>query len=598
MPLDASGNYTPPSVSGYYPPDLFNLGAPEAKTGQRTLKGLYSVRVVDKLPEGDIIQWKVIVEDARGGLNLTQGHFDDDYDRVSSSDLDTRHYRTLILNQLTTNQSGSVTPTANFYGVHSAMFSSKLHIGVGSTANRALFAETSTSDPTLAVVTYSPASAITHMGTISTGSAMANARLAIGHESNVVQLLDAAYATTAMHADTAGCYGIIQTFINNNQLLIYSGGSIRYLDSSVAVTTQPTVGISNVPSGGYALGIAQLSGTPARAYWVWPRVNNTLPLLLGSESPGRLISTNLEGTDFQEIPLGLANVYWACLVGGSAVVASDRSRIVYYDGRSRPRDINWISNREANGNFVYECRGLGQNGQEIIIDVNRYASPNGGNQAVTRWLEAYNLETNAVHQISKAQTIAAAAALNTSKRSVAMARIPISEQTGFSQILRNESGTSTTSWDRMFIPVYGYNPFNLYRQTDSANANTGNEYEATGTYTTPEFELPGLEGWPKMVSRIVMMGNVDTGGTASTAATQTVTAGNLTATFSTGLSGRAQLQELVDAGDVIYKLQLSTTLARTTANTRYTPQGFPIMIEGYAFIGNMEPPFGFNSDGR
>jgi hypothetical protein len=257
-----------------------------------------------------------------------------------------------------------------------------------------------------------------------------------------------------------------------------------------------------------------------------------------------------------------------------------------------------LERRDVGRTLLYRCGGLGQNGQEILIEVNKFQSPQGGNQAVTRWLEVYNLETNAVHQISAVQTIAAAAAFSTTKRSVSMPRIPVSTQTGFSQILRLDNGSTTATFDRMFIPVYGYNPYNLYRQTNTSNPSTGNEYESTGTMRTPKFELPGLEGWPKMVSRIVMMGDVDSGGTATTAATQSITAGNLTATFGTGLSGRSQIQNLTDSGDVFYKLQVETTLTRTSASTRFTPNGFPIMIEGYCWIGAMEPPFGWNSDNR
>jgi hypothetical protein len=594
MPLTPSGNYEPQSVSGYFPQDLYNLGAGPAKTPQATLKAKYFTKVIQKTDEGQVIHWRVIVEDTRGGANLTFGQFDQDFDRVASSSLDTRYYRTLILPQKSTNYGTG--PAAGYYGVHNVNAFGFLHVGVGSTANASFFKETSLSDPTLGAITYSPASAIVSMSNVAVGSGRANARIAIGHLSNVVQLLDSAYTATPMHADTAACFGIIQTFLNNNQLLIYSGNAIRYLDSTVAVATQPTVGITNVPNGGYAVGILQLAGTPARAYWVWPKTDATYPLLQGNQSPGRLVSTNLEGTDWQEIPLDMDNVYYVAAVGSSAVVASDRNRIVYYDGRSRPRDINWLVDRTITSGYVIECRGLGCNGSEILIEVNYYA-PNDTSLQYYRWTEVYNLESNALHIVTPARAIGTPTS-NSGMRTIPMASIPLSSGSGFSQVVRLDNGTNSASFERVFIPVYGYNPFTLYKQTTDGGSGTGNEYESEGSVYWPSFELAGLEGWPKMVTRIIAMGDIDAGGTAATAATQTITAGNLTATFGTGLSGRSQLQDLVDSGDVFYRLSMSTVLTRTTASTRFTPNGLPFMVEGYCWVEDIDPPFGWESDGR
>ena len=584
------GVFTPPAVSGYYPSDLFNASAGMGQGGNETLQPKFSARVVSRLPEGVIVFWQLTIEDLRGGLNVTNGRFDEDFDRISVGELDARFYRTLILPQLTT-AATTPDPSGTKVGMHSQNFNSLMHIGIGSTTNSALFAETSATNPVIAAVTYTPTSSITSMALVSAGAANAAQRLAVGHSAvaQVVRLLDTAYASTSMHADTGRCWGLIQTFINNNTLLIYSQGAIRYLDSTVAVTTQPTVGLSNVPNGGYALGMAKLAGAPIRPYWVWPLAENTDGILAyASEKPGRVVSTNQEGTDYQYIPMGLKYVSSACIVNGVAIVATDKERIVYYDGRSGARDLGWTSARVADSDLVYECRGLSSNGAEIWALVN-YKAISGGSDLTLAFWEVYNLETGAWHTVSKADTMDSAGSWG----DLPAGPMPISETTGF--IHSHSDG----SWRRMFVPVYGYNPFNTYRQTSGAAASSGNEYEASAQLTTPEWELPGLEGWPKLLTRIVFMGDVDAGGTAATAAYVTWSGpGNIGATFYTGLSGRAQIAEITDNSHLFYKFQATCDMYRTTASTRYTPNGLPVMFEGYAFVGNPDAPQGWVEDVR
>ena len=589
MPLNADRSYTPPSVSGYFPSDLFNASAGFTQSQQQQLQAKLSLRVVDRLPEGDIIFGQVTVEDTRGGLNVTQGRFDEDFDRIASGDLDGRFYRTLILPQLITN-TATPDPGGTLVGMHAVNFNNLLHIGIGSTTNAALFAETSASNPVIAAVTHTPTSSITMLSTAAAGAANSATRLAVGYSAvaQVVRLLDTAYTSTDMGAATGRCWGLIQTFINNNTLLIYSQGAIRYLDSTVAVNTAPTVGLSNVPNGGFALGMAKLAGAPIRPYWVWPLVENTDGMLLSTaERPGRVVSTNQEGTDYQYIPMGLKFVFSACVVNGTAIVATDKERVMYYDGRSTARDLGWTSARTPDGNRIYECRGVAANGPEVWVRVNHKAAANGAGNT-NAWWEVYNLETGAWHIVSTSTTMTSTGSYS----NLPGGSLPLSETTGFIQ------DYSDGSWRRMFVPVYGYNPYNTYRQTDSAQASSGNEYAASATFTAPDWEIPGLEGWPKLTTRILFMGDVDSGGTAATPAYVTWTAGNMSATFGTGLSGRAQLYDVLDNQDLWYKFAPTCTVARTTASTRYTPNALPVMFEFLAFVGAGATPWGFVEDVR
>ena len=587
-----TGIYTPPAVSGFYPSDLYEFGKQFQSSGQPDTKPEFSARVIDRLPEGDIIAWRVTLRSVHGGLNTTIGDFERDYDRVSSSTLDTRWYRALLLPQLTTNAT-TPDPGGTLVGMHSCNVMDRLWWGIGSTANNALFNETSATDSTPQAITYTPTGSICSLSAVKSGSATAARMLAVGRTgSNEAQLISSVTGTVnaTMHTDTYRCWGIIQTFINNNQLLIYSNGAIRYLDSTVAATTQPTVGLSDVPDGGYALGMAKLSGAPVRPYWWWPyEDNNSGNLLSSAEKPGRVVSTNQEGTDYQEIPLGLKYIFSSCVVNNSAIAASDKERVVIYDGRAAPRDIPWITDREPDSDRVYECRGLFANGPELWIRVNQKAASGATANTNTRiFWEVYNIETNAIHRVSETYT----AGSTGSYGNLPGGSMPYSQTTGFAQTY--EDG----SWRKIFVPVYGYNPYTLYRQTSAAASGTGNEYAESGTYTSPEWELPGLEGWPKIVSRILFMGDVDSGGSASTAATITITAGNMSGQFDVGHSGRAQLADMDDNGSAFYRLQVAITMARTTGSTRFTPNGLPVIIEGYAFVGNNKPPYGFYEDVR
>ena len=587
-----TGEYTPPAVSGFFPTDLYEFGKPFSGAGAEAGKPEFTARVVDRTPDGDIVFWRAILRSAHGGLNRTIGDFERDFDRSSSSTLDTRWYRSLILPQLTTN-TATPDPGGTLVGMHSVNVMDRLWWGIGSSANAALFVETSATDPTPSAITYTPTGSICSLSAVKSGSATVARMLAVGRTgSNAAQLISDVTGTvnTTMHTDTCRCWGIIQTCINNNQLLIYSNGAIRYLDSTVAATTQPTLGLSDVPDGGYALGMAKLSGAPIRPYWWWPYEDNDNGNLLSSaEKPGRVVSTNQEGTDYQEIPLGLKYIFSSCVVNNSAIAASDKERVVIYDGRAAPRDVPWIIDREADSDRVYECRGLFANGPELWIRVNHKAASGATSGTNTNiFWEVYNIETNAIHRVSGTYT----AGSTGSYGNLPGGSMPFSQTTGFAQTY--EDG----SWRRIFVPVFGYNPYTLYRQTGSAASGTGNEYESTGTWTSPEWELPGLEGWPKYVSRIMFLGDVDSGGTASTAAVVNITAGNMTAQYDIGHSGRAQLADLTDNAEMFYKLQVEIQLTRTTASTRFTPNGLPVVIEGYAFIKNNQPPYGFYEDVR
>lgn len=601
---DYSHIFTPDAVSDFAPNDLYNFGVSSAPPAQAETRPRFYKQAVAQLPDGIVWKWTLLIEDVRGGLNRTVGYYggesqyrrEGDWDRISQADADGRFYRTLILPQLTT-VAATPDPGGTLKGLHSCNIFGTLVLGVGSTADKALFTETSSTDPTIISKTYTPASAITGLASIVAGGATNAARLAIMHSGSVAQLMASDYTTvTGMHADTNPCWGMIQTPLYytstagnavTNPILIYSKGAIRILDSVATVSDAPQVGLSNVPNGGFALGMAKLAGAPIRPYWVWPYANTTGSMLAnGSETPGHVVSTNQEGTDYQEIPMGIKYIYSAVIVNNNAIVATDKERIMYYDGKSASRDLQWTTDRVANSDRVFECRGLMVNNNEVWARVGYKASPNGTGNTQT-WWEVYNLESNAWYQTSATGTMTSTGTYGL----LPSGTLPLSDTTGFAHVY--EDG----SWRRMFVPTYGKNPFTLYRNTSGSQATTGNEYEASATYTSPYWELPGLEGWPKIVSRITFLGDVDAGGQDTTDASVTVTAGNLTGLFKPGLPHRSQLMEDVANLDMFYQLQVSITLTRNSGSTRRTPNGIPIIVEGYCYQKNPQS-FGWLDDAR
>lgn len=580
-------NYVPPSVSGYFASDPYNFGGPTSgKLGDAKFHPSYKTKVIQRTPEGDIVHWQVVIEDLRGGLNCTFGKFSSelvyesgDYDRILFSDADARFYRTLCLPQTTTSQSvnSAITPAT---GIHSANAFGKLHIALGGTAGHQLFAESGTPG-TMTDLAFGPGTTqVTALARVAIGGASANESLIMGFASGPALVIDSSYSSTSMDSSTTNLWGAIQTFTNNNQLLLYAGTKILGLDSTVAVTTAPEVLLNNVPSGGYALGMAKLGGAPIRPTWVFPLNPGGSVVLSDTGFYGRVVQTSVEGTDYFEIPTGLKYVQSACISNDSAVIATDGQRLTINDGRSQPRDLMIIEDRVyagANSNSwganTVKIRGVAARGPEVWVEMVATGA------SVTRWFERYDTVHNSWHQTGLGKT------LTSGDGTVLMAgSMPWSDATGW---LVTYSGVNTHRFSAVFAPPYGSNPYTL----GNTSTNALFTYDSPAVFLSPWWELPGLEGYPKLISRIDFLGDVDTspGSTVGVYVT-----GGAHVDFISGLSRRAQLADLIDTGDIFYQLQFAVTLSATTAHT--TPNALPILLEGYCFVKNLDPPYSFIDD--
>lgn len=218
-------------------------------------------------------------------------------------------------------------------------------VAAGDTADKCLFSITST----VTAQAYTPSSNIVSLTTVKI--ATNTERVIVGRAGAAAQVLTGFNGTPTtsgtMHANTTGLWGCIRSPLNSTTpgaetLLLYCNDGLYSLSSTAAISDAPTSVLTNWPGGGYALGIATLSTEGvARAYWVHPLNDSSVSMLDGSGLPGRIVSTNLEGTDPKYVDMGLPFVKHAMLWRGG-IVATDGKQIHWNNGDII--DLGW--NRE------------------------------------------------------------------------------------------------------------------------------------------------------------------------------------------------------------------------------------------------------------
>lgn len=308
------------------------------------------------IPEYNAIRYDLYFNDLSGGIDaqvrrIGEGPFTNE---LAASFLNATHSRTLILPPLITSDSGST----NSIGTIEAMSACYLNdagtprwvVAAGDTANKALFTLGASG---VTAQTYTPGSNIISL--TATKIATVTERVIVGRAGAAAQVLtgiDGSPTVDAtMNALTAALWGCIPVPLNSTApgyetLLMYAGGSgatLYSLSASAATGDAPTAVLTGWPSGGYALGIANPSEDDVpRACWVHP-LNTSATSMLDSGLPGRIVSTNLEGTDFKvhEIP-GMPFVKHAMRWRGG-IVATDGRQVVWLY-RGVPLNLGW--NRE------------------------------------------------------------------------------------------------------------------------------------------------------------------------------------------------------------------------------------------------------------
>ena len=566
-----TATYRPPVAGAGL--DVFGLANP-AQRVYATQRRLPPRFTVSKLTD-DLYYWRVELRSAVGGLGkVLRGNFDEVHDYLESSTLDSRFG--LVLPQLTTVAATPDPGATNLILTHANVFNT-LVMGIGNTNNSAIFRETDDDppDPTVIAITHTITSEVVSLTPVRLNGVQT---LIVGRRAAVARAWsDLTPTSTDMHADTAALWGAIQTPINSESILLYTGvvnGAILTLAATAAYGTQPTSALTGIPNGGYAIGLLSLAGGPMRAYWVWPRHSLfSVPLLaFGSESYGNIMSTNLQGTDPQQLKLPLKGVKFASL-WNDGIVASDGERIIFHNGRVI-QDMRIFANRAADPDKVYRVRGFFINGPELMALVQKTIST-GGTGNTVQWTEAYIPHLDAWVPVTGQTTLSTTGLLGVA----GAPSLPVSDATGFAHQYADGS------WRRFRAVTPGVDPYTL-RKIDGAAATTGITYASSGAATWPAFQIPGLEGWPISVRRISGNPQIDIGGgTPTTNPSVGVTVGGVTATFVYGETQGRQEFGFWQNDHFVYELQPVITLTQQaggTDPTRTTPQAFPIVVEGIA----------------
>lgn len=524
---------------------------------------------------GFIYKWRWLHHGSPGGLEKTYGDLHADYDRLSSGTIDGRWPRHGFLPLLTTS-AATPDPTGSLSGLHWQNIFGTLIMGLGGGANVSLIKPTSGTDPTPAAITYTPGAVISCLGTIIIGGASAAKRLIVGRTASAAQIISDASGTVdaTMHANTANLWGHIQTALDGFPSLLYTNGGLSTLAIDAATGDAPTVALSNVPNGGYALGLLARGGGSLRAYFVLPQEQTATGILLStSEKAGKVVHFNQEGTDPTDMTpsdfLGIADIKMAA-IWQDGVVVSDGKRIVFNNDVSK-WDMGWAREREADSDYEYRCRNFYVKGAELIVEVNKIPSTGSGASATLRWLESFDPRTHAWNPISGSLTLSTSGTHGV----IGAGGGPIDTATGYLY------GYVDGSWRYKFEAPYGINPYTMFRKTSGAGANTGQVWETSATSKTPKFAFRGLQGWPSVVSRISPLGDLAAGGAATSVK---YTCGGVNVTFGPGTTDVMRRASFPNNTSFVYLQQLQIDITQGS-DTRMTPNVVPVLIEGYTFVG-------------
>ena len=537
---------------------------------------------------------------------------------TASSTLDQRFYRSLILPPLV--NTTTLSATQNYSDIENAHFGStrQLAMANGGTNNLALFKETSATDPIPVAVAYSPGSTtpIISLSAGVIGGASTAEQLFIGRINAATEVLSDLAPTSSgtMHANTAYMWDMLLSPINastpgTGTLLIYagSGSATMYtLPISSAIGTAPTAVMTGLPGGGNAMGIEQLQKQSAlRAFWRFPLQASTQSIFAGSVLlPFAIVSTNLEGTDPQVIPLGLDRIYFSEL-WNQTIVATDGPRVVSFDGQNK-RDLHFLRGRARNTSLRFDCIGLRDYSGGLYALVMRsdlaVASPTIGNAVLT--VERYLPEFDSWVPVTGTITIDdyvdstdKSSPLGQADLPYKWGSMPVSKKTGMMHLL---SGVGT-KWRRFFLSPEGVNPYEHYSMTGST-AYIAQQFAASGVWTSnvtriPRYESgitypPGNGRYPSVVYAVdVQEADLDAGGAASTVKFEFATQTGATLDFTNPLShtfgpgdsiaGRTHL--FMENKSAVDRFQMRVTITQG-ASTYQTLNALPFTFRVMTFL--------------
>jgi hypothetical protein len=514
------------------------------------------------------------------GLNKTYGDIELDSQRFSSSDgMDTRFDGHLF--PVMESDTESTPDYSNAALLHWQNIFGTLIMGIGDGNNVSLIKEASATDPTPTAITYSPGALVSCLGSIIIGGATSALRLVVGRVGTTTQIISDTSATVdgTMNSGLNSLWAVQQTTLTDFPILFYAGTAIKTLLITDSISTAPTTVRSNIPAGGFGLGLLARGGGPLRWYICVPTQSKATGAHDG-DSRFKVIHMNQEGGDLQDMQpgdfLGLGPIRTAAIYR-DGIVATDTKRIVWNNDATK-QDLGIFRDRELQADFDYRVANLRVNGPELRAWV--YLVPKPGTLGITEtdtWEEAFDPRTNSWHVVTTvANNVASSAQI------IAPNGLPISLATGYGHAAFNDG------WYRQPIETYGTNPF------FSMQARTQNFADAT-SFKGPKLVFPGLQGWPSVISRIIPFGNRFQGGAGSSIK---YTIGGVFKEFN--YSGYADDYrdhgDLPDNSSPFYRAQLQIDYTRGST-TDVAGNAVPVAIEGYTFVGPEPRPPRFIEQG-
>ena len=580
-----SAQFTPQSyTSGSNNVDLF---ASNQSFYQSSGQPRYYYRVQSTGQRGKY-KGELIIYDFRGGTNLRFGDFNRDFDRTQYDvfdKLDTRFPGTLIL-PLRTTTAATPDPTGTVVGMSWERIFGRLMIGAGDGNGASLFRETSATNPAIEATAYNAGSAVTALDGIVMGGATATRKLLVSRAGAAPQLISDVDGTvdSTGHADLNPCWGACQTFLNNDSVLFYADNGIYISPKTAAISDAPTLTLSNIADGGFWLDNKpfRVGNGPYRCYLAVPRQDTSGGMVpFSTTGDFEILSVNQEG--FDPVPVNfptLAKITWAGRFR-NGIIATDNYKLVYFDGSSylegHPFAHQNISTTTEN-----QIAGVWVVNHDIYI---RSRSVSASSQyAVTMY---WSVDTEAWHFVSTDGT-------GTSAPTGCRSRgLPWSFNSQFYKYLHvYESGT----WIRQPWVETNENPFFL--QMDSSSG-TAFEFENNGDSVSTIWNLPGLEGKPKALTAITVMGDLYHGDAAdnTTAGYVEITVGGNGSVNDGGRSAKfypptdiawsnVSQRRTFSPTEVFDKLTVTVALQQGSGGTDptfYTMNPMPIKIEFVAW---------------
>ncbi len=590
--------YTPSGVNVYGSGSNASTPEPPSPLRWRTFK-----LPKDDPDEATWIGWEAVLDDTRGGYaqygDFGRGgnQYDGDYRKTSISTLDQRFNRHLLLSPFITNTAFGfeANRSAAFYTHFGDLQKFVMAVyGNGGTSN--LMTETSATNPLLVTSGYSPGAPVVSLAPIIIGGASNAERLAIGREGAVTDVhTTVGTSDGTMNAATSSMWALQTVPINattpgTGTLLIYAGAgsaSIYTLAQTAAIGAAPTAVLQNLPSGGSGLGVEQLQKNwPLRVWWLIPQAGGNTASFAGQGMlASKVMSTNLEGTDPQPISTSLSRVYQAAL-WDQKMVQTDSARVVAYDGE-READLHFLRNRAGNSDYRWTCSGLIVNGRDLLAFVQRDDLTLAGGVTTpgntTLRIEQYFPDFDSWVPVTGDYTIPKIAAVGSSNQAPFGSPLITKGNAAFYVLSRQTSHLHTymldNSFSRVFLPPGGVNPYYHYNLTGTTQY-ISQKWATTGTWDSPYFSLPTLEGREKKVNQIVFGGQIAEG---TVKVTINPNQGGSSVTFAGTDTVNSQP---VDSSDATFDLLQIRIQLNQGSSTFKTPQGLPIIIRGRARLSD------------